>query len=288
MHTPMKLAVAALCALAATTPARAQVASSPPPPESTPGWSFAVTPYLWMPTISAKLQYNTPRGGTVGTTVSAGIGDYLTDINAGVMLGGVARYDRFSVLTDLIYLNLSLTSSTTHIGTVNLGPGPIDVPRTLQLHTGTRFSATIWSLAGAYTLLAGDWGNLDAVAGLRMMGMSSTTNYLLSADVLAPDGTVALSRNGGLNVAKTYVEGIGGVTGRINIPNSKFYLPFYLDAGGGTLPFTWQAYAGIAYRAASWADVSLGYRYLAFQTGNSTGVRNLAMGGVIIAGNFRF
>jgi hypothetical protein len=78
------------------------------------------------------------------------------------------------------------------------------------------------------------------------------------------------------------------VTGRFNIPNSSFYLPFYLDAGGGGLPFTWQAYGGIAYSAATWADVSAGYRYLNFQNGGSSGVRSLSLGGVIVAANFRF
>ena len=81
---------------------------------------------------------------------------------------------------------------------------------------------------------------------------------------------------------ETYFNAIGGITGRINIPNSKFYLPFYLDAGGGAIPFTWQAYGGIAYSTASWADVSAGYRYLNFQSDNSD-VRRLSLGGPVIA-----
>src|SRR4051794_17229219 len=84
-------------------------------------------------------------------------------------------------------------------------------------------------------------------------------------------------------------NGIGGITGRINIPNSKFYLPFYFDAGGGGVPFTWQIYGGLGYAAASWVDVSAGYRYLTFQNGGSgTGVRNLSLGGAILVANFRF
>jgi hypothetical protein len=78
------------------------------------------------------------------------------------------------------------------------------------------------------------------------------------------------------------------VTGRINIPNSKFYLPFYFDAGGGAIPLTWQAYSGVAYSAANWADVSLGYRYLTFQANGNNGVQNLTLKGVILAANIRF
>jgi hypothetical protein len=202
------------------------------------------------------------------------------------MLGGAARYDRFTVLTDIIYLNASLTSSMSHLSTVNPGPGPIDIPRSQQLFTGTRLQATIWSFAGGYTLLQGDWGNVDAVAGMRMLAVDSTTNFQLDADFYAPDRTLALSRVGGVGVNVTKVDGVGGITGRINIPNSKFYVPFYIDAGGGGMPFTWQAYTGIAYSVADWADVSVGYRYMDFQS--NSGVRNLSLSGAILVANFHF
>jgi hypothetical protein len=288
MHCRIMLACGAICALALALPARAQIASTPPASGSQPGWSFALTPYVWLPTISADLQANGPRGGSVSTNVSAGFGDYISDINFATMLGGVARYDRFSIMTDLVYMNASLTSDVSHLSTVNLGSGPIGIPRSTQVDTGTRLAATVWSLAGGYTLLQGEWGNVDVVAGLRMLSVGSTTNHTLSTDILAPDRTIALSRTGSLEIGRSYFNAIGGVAGRINIPGSKFYLPFYFDAGGGGLPFTWQAYGAVAYSAASWVDVSAGYRYLNFQRGGSEGVRNLSLSGAILAANFRF
>ena len=289
MRYGLKLAAVALStAITAAFPARAQLASTPPPQGSVPGWSFAVTPYIWLPTISADLRANGPRGGTVSTSISAGIGDYISTINAALQLGAEARYNRFTVLTDLIYGNNSLTSSVSHLSSVNLGPGPIDIPRSQQLSSGTRASMTIWSLAGGYTLLQGDWGNLDGIVGFRMLSLGATTNYLLSADIFGPNRTLALSRTGSLDVDQTYFNAIGGVTGRINIPNSKFYLPYYFDVGGGGLPLTWQAYAGFAYSVASWADLSVGYRNLTFQNGGNTGLHKLSYRGAIIAANFRF
>jgi hypothetical protein len=288
MRYGLKLAAVALfAASAAAFPARAQIASIPPQ-GSMPGWSFAVTPYVWIPTISADLTANGPRGATVSTSVNAGIGDYISDINAGLMFGAAARHDRFTVLTDFIYVNTSLTSSVSHLSSVNLGPGPIYIPRSQQLSTGTRAAMTIWSLAGGYTLLEGDWGNLDGIVGFRMLSISATTNYLLSADIFGPNRTIALARTGSLDIGKTYFNAIGGVTGRINIPNSRFYLPYYFDVGGGGLPLTWEVYGGVAYSLASWADLSLGYRDLTFQNGGNSGVRNLSLRGVLFAGNFRF
>ena len=281
--------MAALCILALAAAARAQVANLPPTQQSATGWTFAITPYAWLPTISTTFSATGPRGGTVTNTISAGIGDYLSEINFGLMLGGEARYGRFTVMTDLLYLNASITTSNSHFSTLNLGPGPIDIPRSQQVDTGTRLAATVWSLAGGYTLLQGGWGNVDAVAGLRMLFVGATTNYQLANDILLPDRTVGLSRSGTLNLGVTKPEGIGGITGRINIPNSKFYLPFYLDAGGGGVPFTWQVYAGVAWQPADWVDVSVGYRYLAFQGGSKTiGFENLHLGGALLAGNFHF
>jgi hypothetical protein len=295
MHGLKSLSVGLLAfflVAAADKSAHAQVATTPPTPPPTPasqsGWAFALTPYAWLPTISTTYSYDTPRGGTVTNKISAGIGQYLTDINFGLMLGGEARYDRFTVMTDLLYLNASLTSSTSHFSTLNLGPGPIDIPRSQQLGTGTRLAQTIWSLAGGYTLLQGNWGNLDAVVGTRMLFVGSATNYTLSNDILLPDRNIGLSRTGSLEFGATKVEGVGGVTGRINIPNSRFYIPFYFDAGGGSVPLTWQAYGAIAWQAANYVDVSAGYRYLAFSGGKKAGFQNLDIGGAILAANFHF
>jgi hypothetical protein len=281
-------ATTALVLALVTAPARAQIATTGAAPDPSSGWTFAVTPYVWLPTVSSTLKYDAPRGGTVTTNISAGIGDYLTDINFALMGGAEARYDRFTVLTDLVYTNLSLTTDNSHVSSLNVGPGPVYIPRQQQLNTGTRMAVTIWSLAGGYTLLQGDWGNVDAVVGMRMLVVGSTTNHTLTNDILLPDRTIGLSRSGSLSLSDTNVQGVGGMKGRINIPDTNVYVPFYADVGSGSLPLTWQLYAGIAYRAANWVDLSVGYRYLAFSNGGNKGVRNLDFGGALLAANFRF
>ena len=127
----------------------------------------------------------------------------------------------------------------------------------MQLDTGACLATTVWSLSGGYTLRQRAWGNL-AAAGVRTLFIGSTTNYLLAADILLPNNTIGLSRAGSLSPGTIQVEGIGDATGRINIPNGSFYLPFYRDAGGGSVPFTWQAYSGVALERAT--SISVGYR----------------------------
>ncbi len=67
-------AMATFCVLAWATAARAQVANLPPTQQSTAGWTFAITPYAWLPRISTTFSYTGPlRGVTVTNTISAGI-----------------------------------------------------------------------------------------------------------------------------------------------------------------------------------------------------------------------
>ena len=47
---------------------------------------------------------------------------------------------------------------------------------------------TIWTLAGGYTVLQGDWGNLDVIAGLRYLGVDSTTGFSLATTFTGPRG----------------------------------------------------------------------------------------------------
>ena len=184
-------AAAALGGLVAFSPAHAQVASTAPPPGAPSGWNLSIAPYAWLPTISSTFDSTGPRGGTVTANIGAGIGDYISELNFALMLGGVVRYGRFSVLTDFVYTNASITTSNSHFSSVNLGSGPITIPHAQQRSTGSRLAATTWSLAGGYTLLQGEWGNLDAVAGLRMLFLGSTSNYTLTNNILLPNRTIA-------------------------------------------------------------------------------------------------
>ncbi len=312
MHFPtyVATAVCVVCSAYAASPARAQATppqsgapsavSSTPPASPTvvplfvgssaliPGWSFNLAPYGWLAGVSSKINTPTPGGGVATTNVSVPFGEILDDLRFGVMLAGEARYDRFSVLTDVMYINLGMNLNAAHLSSVTLGPsGRIDIPAELEASAGTGLGTTVWTLAGGYTLAAGRWGNVDAIAGTRLLAVDVTTNYTLNAALLLPNRTVALSRTGSLGVNVADWDGIVGTTGRINIPNTGFYVPYYLDVGTGDVPLTWQAFTGLGYHT-SLADYSIGYRYLAFENNGSASVRSLAMSGVMVAASFHF
>jgi hypothetical protein len=280
-------AAVAVLSVLCLRPALSQVASTPAPSPGTPGWTFAVTPYFWLATVRGDFVYSTPRGDSVTDHVSAGINDYLSDLNFAGMLGAEARYDRFSLMTDGIFTSLSLTTETNHLGQINLRSGTIDIPQAQQLGTGTRTNLGVWGLAAGYTVLQGAWGNLDVLGGMRLLALGSQTNYQLSDAIRLPDRTVVLARQGSLSFGANYVDVIAGLRGRFNIPNSQFFVPFYFDIGSAGIPLTWQVYTGLGYHL-GFADLSLGYRYLAFRQNGNRSVQNFSLGGAILAATFRF
>ena len=278
--------------MALTGPAGAQVPNTPA--SSGERWIFSVAPYAWVPTLQSTLGFGTPRGGSVSTTTSASPSDYLSKLNFITMIGAEARYDRITIMTDVVYANASLTSENSNLLSVLPGRLPnapsqplLPVPPQLQTSTSNRLAATVWSLSGGYSVLRGEWGNIDVVAGMRMLVLGSTTNYQLSTAIFAPNGTLALSRSGSLSLDAVNVDGVGGIKGRINIPGSRFDVPFYADVGSGGVPLTWQLYAAVAWRAADWLDVSAGYRYLGFHKGGSQAIRDLSLSGALVAATFR-
>lgn len=281
--------VTLLCATGIVSTAAAQAPAAQPAAAnqgSDGGWSFSLAPYVWLPTVDSTINYTTPRGGTATASVSAGIGDYISNINFALAVAAEARYQRFSILTDVFYNNMSFTSNDTRLKSITAPLGHVTIGRELQTHVGTRMATTIWTLAGGYTLAEGAWGNLDALIGLRLLALSATTNFSLTQSILFPNRTVALSRTGGFTTSPDYWDAIGGIHGRLNIPNSRLFVPYYFDVGTGGAPLTWQAFSGLGYQG-SWWNVSAGYRYLDFQNRSNAEVKNLTFGGFIMLASFR-
>jgi hypothetical protein len=270
--------------------AMAQQPSAQPSQASSPsGWVFNVAPYIWLPTVHANLEYNLPPelSGTLPTDISSGPGNYISKLNFATMIAAEARFDRFSVLTDFIYG--SGGAGTSNIRSIDfLGLPPIPISRTLESSESTNLTTTVWTLAGGYTLLRGDWGNLDFLAGLRYLNVQASTDYSLALSIVGPRGNGATFGGvGAISGSRAIWNGIAGLRGRIRLPVEGLFIPYYFDIGGGGSDPTWQIASGIAYQT-GWAGVSLLYRYLSFAQGSNSVVRHLDMGGPMIMVNFTF
>jgi hypothetical protein len=286
----MVAAVTGLLAAAGMSRAHAQQPISSGQQGTNPsGWTFDVAPYLWMPTINSSLSFNLPPalGGTVSAAPSIGFGDLVSHLNFGAMVAADARYDRFSILTDFMYMNLSGTAG--QLRSVNFPRlQAIPISGGVRASESMNLNTSIWTLAGGYTLLQGGWGNLDVIAGFRYLELNVRTNYSLGLTITGPRGNGATFGGVGSVSGDGHIwNGIGGFRGRILIGNTSLFIPYYFDAGAGGSNLTWQIASGLGYHV-GFADISLTYRYLNFQQSSSSTVQRLSINGPMLALNFTF
>jgi hypothetical protein len=268
-------------AFAPVMPAQAQTV-----PRTEPGWQFSVTPYAWVPSIDGTLRYQLPgKFGQDSADVTTENFSVLDVLNFAAMLSAEARYQRYSVLTDLIYMDLGATGSK--LREVNFaGSGTTGVGGHLDRGSETSMRGSLWTLMGGYTVAQGDWGHADVSGGFRLFSLSTETNIRLAGDVSAPGGSTSFSRNTRLSSNGTLVDGIIGLRGRITFGNG-FHAPYAFDIGAGSSSLTWQASAGLGYQM-SWGSVALGWRHLSYQQGSTDLIQDLAFSGPFLALNFTF
>ena len=216
----MTTALAGLLAGGAITGAQAQQpASSGQQAANSSGWTFNIAPYGWFANINVTSNLPLPPalGGTVTTDSSIGFGDLLSHLNFAAMVAADAQYGRFSVVTDFMYLNVGGAASD--IRSVNFfGLSPIPISGAVRKSAGVNLNTKIWTLAGGYTIVQGDWGNFDVIAGFRYLGIPISVDYSLDLALTGPRGNGATF--GGIgNVSGTAAiwNGIGGFRGRIRL-----------------------------------------------------------------------
>jgi hypothetical protein len=253
------------------------------------GWTFDVAPYLWFANINTDVSFNLPPalGGTVTSSPSVGFGDIVSHFNIGLMGAADARYDRFSVLTDFLYLNVGGTPA--QFKTLNFPNHPkIPLQAGVQSSQGFSLRTSIWTLAGGYTLAQGNWGNFDVIGGFRLFEVNTRINYSLGVSIAGPRGNGATFGGiGGVSGSGDIWNGIGGFRGRFLLGNTALFIPYYFDVGAGGSNLTWQISSGLGYHVGP-VDVSLTYRYLSFEQGSNAVVQHLDIKGPMLMANFTF
>jgi len=239
--------IVAFTAFAFLSAAQAEEALTPIPKISN-DWQFELTPYLWAPTISSTLSYKDQYVNTANLSMS----NVISNLKSGAMIAGEARYGNWGIMADMVTATLQKTSNTP----VTPQPG-----YTFTVANKATLQETILTGAATFNLLNSQDATLDALAGIRWIGMTASLNLVV-------DGTsYSLSDSKTMSTA----DPIAGFKGRYRIANSTWYVPFYADfgGGGGTTNITWQAMAGIGKTIEKWIDVSLIYRGLYYDMSSS-------------------
>ena len=249
-------------------------------------WQFGITPFFWVPRVDGTLKYGVPPGAGGSPDVAIDADDYLENLDFFFMINAEVRKARWSVFTDFIYLDFSDDDSKVKsIDFIDGGPDLVNA--SLDAGTETSFKALAWTLAGGYSMLQGDLGRLELLAGFRYFGVDASTDWRLTTTITGPGGSHSFPRSGSASKREDLWDGIIGLRGRLNLGGSKFYIPYYIDVGTGSSELTWEGMAGLAY-GFKWVDIIVAYRYLYYDMDDDGLVQDMSFGGPEIGLKIKF
>jgi hypothetical protein len=243
-------------------------------------WTFAVTPYLWLPNVNGSLNFDLPNIYQ-SIKVNTGPNDYLENLEMAFMISGEARKGKWSIFTDYIYLDFGGEDSRVK----SFGGELVDAA--IDLGTKSSLTGGLWTLVGGYSLVQDPGATLDVIGGFRYLGIEAKTDWNLSTTITLPGSTDTLERTGSVSQDADLWDGIVGIRGHVRLGDSNWSIPYYADVGAGDSDLTWQAMAGLAYNW-SWGDVVVAYRYLSYDMEEGKLLQDVEFAGPALGVTFRF
>jgi len=198
-------------------------------------WQFSTGLYLWAPAIKGET--------ALGSDFDVSFSDILDNLDIAFMAMLTARKDKFSLLADVIYMDIEDDSDHTL-------SGPFDAV-SLSL-TNVEMQSWVVTPAVAYTVVDSDRLQLDLLAGARYL-------YIKTKLKLREQGPLT-SRAISPSESNDVWDGIVGARGTIKL-SEKWSMPFHFDVGTGETDLTWQAFGGVGYQFTS-LELVAGYRHL--------------------------
>ncbi|MGZ2453181.1 hypothetical protein ACVIRO_005998 [Rhizobium ruizarguesonis] len=226
--------------------------------ESQSGWEFTFAPYFWAAGISGDIgQFGLPE-----VHIDADFGDILNNLDFAFMAAGEARYDRFSIVGDVIYTKLGADA---------------DTPAGILADSVDVTSKTFAGLLGVgYAVLEDQNGHLDVVGGMRVW--SAKTEISFNGGILA-----------GVDVedSATWVDAVAGVRGNYFF-TPEIYVTGWGLLGAGGADIDWDVALGLGYKFNDTISAVAGYRALGVNYDNDGFVFDVVQQGPIIGVAIRF
>ncbi len=217
-------------------------------------WDYRAFVYLWGPAL----------GGTTssGENVELSFSDVLDNLEFGIMGALEANKGPFSYFGDFQYLDLETGQNAA------VGPG---IPAVADANvTGFVFTGS-----AGYDLHDHRDSQLVVYGGFRYLGMDTVANISVGGGSQRISGKIS------------NVDAVIGLRGSQRF-SEKWALSYIADVGAGGSDLTWQVGASIEYRINNW-DLSIGYRHMAWELGNSSDVlSDLSFSGPIIGAKIAF
>jgi len=248
-------------------------------------WTFAATPYLWLPTIEGDLNYDLPPGSG-SPDFEVGPVDWFELLNFAALLAGSANKGRYSVYADFVYLNLQ-SDGDAKLNSIGDPNGRFPIGGSLSRRVDTDLTGVQVSLAGGYRIVGSHNAIVDVLLGARYFGMGTEIDYSLNASIVGPNNEFNFPAKGSLKDDTSSVDMIVGVRGRQGFDDSRWLLEYQLDVGGGDADSTWNAMAVAAYTFDS-GDLLIAYRHLEYDQGSDGLVQNFSFSGPAFGYRLRF
>lgn len=239
-------------------------------------WQWEVGMYGWFPAIGGTTSF--PSGGA-GPSFDVSAGDVLDALKMTFMGQVEARKGKWGLWTDVVYADLGGSKSGSNDFTID------GKPVTTSANLSLDVKSTVWTLSGLYNLTSTGENTTDLMFGARLLDMQQTLDYTLGATLPQHPG---LAKSGKLQVDATNWDAIVGLKGRYYLgAERKWFLPYYVDVGGGQSKLTWQVNAGVGYKF-DWGSTVLTYRYLDYDFKSGSALQSMTMSGVLLGVAFQF
>jgi hypothetical protein len=243
-------------------------------------WKFGAIIYAYLPSISGKTMYSAPAGGGGGSSISINSDVVLDDLNFAFMGWVDAQKGRWGVFSDVIYVDVSGSTSPTR----DLSVGGVPLPGNITADANLDVKGWVWTIGGNYRVVADPTATFDVLAGARMLDYKQTLGWTFSANL----GQSQPTRNGRSELSKTNWDGIVGVKGRLGFGADRaWFVPYYVDVGTGDSDLTWQAIGGIGY-SFKWGELLGGWRYLDYNFKSGSRIEDVNFNGPFLGVGFRW
>jgi hypothetical protein len=229
-----------LAALALASPVKAQQPAE---------WTYGVEVYLW----GANVDTTSPSG----TSSEIRFTDLAEDLEFGFMAAFGAQRGKWSMLADVIYLDVDDDIED-------------DLLPSIQLKS-LGIEGWIVNTMGLYRMLETERLTLNLLAGARYLWLEVPVEFRFSAPLQPGSAKDAPS--------ESFLDGVVGVRGQWQF-NDKWYATYHADVGTGDSDTTWQGLLAVGYRFDRF-DAVFGYRHIDWSLDDDETLDDLSLSGVM-------
>jgi hypothetical protein len=226
-------------------------------------WGADLEIYAWLPIIEIE-----SGDGSKGKITRD---DILSDLDITAMWAARLRKGRWSLASDFIYLDLS---SKTDLSL------ELNLPSLASIRE-VGLQAWIVTPNVGYTVLQNDKQKIELYAGARYFWIE--VDATIEIDPLLPGNPVGSLKK---SPTKSSWDGILGARGLYHL-SDKWDIIYSVNAGAGDSDLTWGAQAGFGYKYSK-LDAVFGWRYLNYDIGSDTAIKELNLNGPFVGAIFRW